>query len=282
MNTIEERVSLQDLFKEYFRLENEFGWTKEEIYSIAGTPVYCFKSPQKGQSLWILSGVHGEEIAGPIAISRNIDNIAKIALDIPMIVIPLLNPDGYRKGWRYPNEYRDWHKGQSVTDSEYLLIDRDDKARAESPSSEIAEKVTKYILNLVSEYPPILTLDHHEDEQLEKSYIYSQGKLGASDPIAIKVVSTLLESGIPLQMTGKTRFDENIVDGIVENAQDGSVDELLSTEKIIVDNIVVRGPSAKTSLVIETPTIGVSLEERINAHGNILKRVPELWRLVKN
>jgi len=290
------RASLFELNKKYDELESKYGFTKEPVYTTnvdskngpVEVTVYCYKSVRKGPALWILSGVHGEEPTGPNAIGQNIDTLGELGREVPLVIIPLLNPKGYYRDWRYPDERRDWHKGHSVSDSEHYLPNPKDssQSRLASPSSEIAAKVTKFVLDTITDYSPVLTVDLHEDELLDSSYIYSQGPKGSDDEVAKKVISILEESGIPLKKEGPTRFEEPIEEGIVANdengkpIQDGSVDELLGTaSRIIVDGRVVEKPIARTSLVIETPTINVPLERRVKAHSNILKQLKTLWEL---
>ena len=281
------RASLYELAKRYDLLKSKYGFIKEPVYTVSidskdepvEVTVFCYKSAKIGEAIWLLAGVHGEEPTGPNAIARNIDIIGKLGQETPIIVYPLLNAKGYVKDNRYPDEYRDWYLGHSVGDSEHYL-------RGGSPSSEIAVKVTKSVLENINSYPPILTVDLHEDELLDRSYIYSQGSKGAKDEAARKAVSILEESGIPIKKEGSTRFpNEFIIEGIVvdENGKpvkDGSIDELLSSKLIFKDKVVVKKPFASTSLVIETPTIGVSLEKRINAHSNIIKALQVLRELV--
>lgn len=279
-------MPLLELYEEFSKLF-KYGFTKIPVYSIKGIDIYCYKSAKKGSALYLLSGIHGEEPAGPNAIAQNISTIGALGMEIPVIVMPLLNPVGYLKNDRYPNEHRDWQKGHSVSDSEHYLtsLTNPNIARAAIPSSDIALQVTKCILGLMEEYPPLLTLDLHEDEALERSYIYSQGPKGAKDKVAKRVISILKESGIPLQRQGVTRFGELVKDGVVvdENGlpvKDGSIDELLGTaDRIIVDGKVVEKPVSKTSLVIETPTINIPLKKRVFAQSNILKSLKELWTL---
>ena len=75
----------------------------------------------------MLSGIHGEEPAGPNAIAANLASLTQLAdAGVPIVVIPLANPKAYRHNWRYPNTpERDWKKGggYSVGDAEYLLPD---------------------------------------------------------------------------------------------------------------------------------------------------------------
>ena len=116
-----------------------------------------------------------------------------------------------------------------------------------------------------------MSFDFHEDDLLDKGYIYSQGKLGQKDSIAKNIVKILLKSGVAIQTEGKTRFGENIINGVVGNEEpDGSIDELLATRKIIVNNKPYLKPAAKTAIVLETPTKAMELEERKKAHMNVL------------
>jgi hypothetical protein len=283
------RASLFELNSQYDRLATEYGFKKKPIYtiSIEGKEViaYCYVSSLKGPALWILSGVHGEESAGPNAIAGSIDSLGILGKEIPLIVMPLLNPKGYSKDWRYLDNRRDSNKGHSVSDSEHCLPDLKNKPRIESPSSEASRLVTNFVLDMIINYPPVLTLNHHEDEALERSYVYSQGLKAADDKVAHRVIDILKESGIPLQKDGVTRFGELIKDGIVVNAdgqvvRDGSIDELLgSADSVIINGKIIQKPIAHTSLVIETPVINISLNKRIQAHSNILKQLRSLWAL---
>jgi len=150
--------------------------------------------------------------------------------------------------------------------------------------SEFAAKVTKFVLDTAVDYPPVLTTDHHEDEQLDLSYIYSQGAKAAADEVAKETIRILMHSGIPPKMNGRTRFAELIREGVVVNendepVKDGSIDELLAAAKVIVGGQVVAKASALTSLVIETPIMNFPLEKRIEAHSNVLKRLRSLWAI---
>lgn len=288
------RASLLELNTHYNKLVAK-GFKKDPVYTVdiktlkgsVEVTVYCYKSAKTGPALWLLSGIHGEEPAGPTAIALNIDFLGQLSQEIPLVIFPLLNPKGYYRSYRYPNEIRNYHKGHSVSDSEHYLPDPKNPThpRLPSPSSEIAGKVTKFVLETIHNYPPVLTEDHHEDESLERGYVYSQGLKAGNDEVAKKVISILKENGIPIQKDGFTRFGESVQEGVVvgkdgQPIKDGSIDELLgSANKIIVENKVIEKPIACTSLVIETPTIKIPLEKRIKTHSNILKQLKDLWTL---
>lgn len=291
------RAPLYDLYKEHLKLVENYGWKSELLYSIkiktakgeVDVPVYCFLSPKEGQSIWLLTGIHGEEPAGPNAVARQIDLIGKLGQTIPMVLMPMLNPAGYYRNWRYHHIETSMER-LNVTDCRHLTPDPKDpsKPRIKKPVHEIANTVTKYILELLKKYPPVLFFDLHEDELIE-GYIYSQGYLSANDPVGAKVVKILVENGMPLKMSGSTRFDgEKIINGLVvdENGKricDGSVDEFIANEKYFNEQgVLVSKPYAKTSIVVETPSNGaLSLDNRVKAHESIITNLGVLWELVK-
>ena len=122
-------------------------------------------------------------------------------------------------------------------------------------------------------YPPLISVDLHEDDIINEGYIYSQGVRGAMDPLATEAVRTLLENSIPIKLDGYTRFDEKIVAGIIGPVTDSSIDELMSTQQIMVDGVLHDGPAARSVLVFETPAGNLPLELRIRAHEALLRRI---------
>lgn len=281
------RLAIDRMYAAYQKLHDMNGWDYDIVYEFdiqtqngdtEKLPSVVLTTKQKGPAFWILSGVHGEESAGPNAIVENIDKIAQLGEKVPVVLFPLLNPAGYVQGWRYPNEYRDWKKGLSVSDSEHILLDPNNHStpRSVKPSSDAAEVLTGLVLSLIQEYPVLLSIDHHEDEALQQSYVYSQGRLGSHDPVALKIIDILKDSGIPIQMEGVTRFGEKVTNGVIGEVPDGSVDELLSSKKIFLNGQVTDGPYSLTVIVVETPTIEVPLEKRVQAHGNIISAYEEL------
>lgn len=286
------RIPLTKLYKLFLRLKKsrwvldivskqkiELG--KKEI----SLPILAFRTRQKGDALWIISGIHGEEPAGINAIAKNIKFLNRLAKKIPIVLIPLCNPAGYRRDWRYPNSKRKPRNGiiSSVGDSEhYLLNERTEKARARKVSNKEAEKITAYVIKHSKKYNPLVVLDLHEDESAKKLYIYSQGKLRNYDPIARKIVSILKDNGFRFYDKGKTAFGEKIIKGVVSNIKDGSIDELLSSEKIIVNGKIKKGPDAKSVVVIETKTLDVPLKIRVKAHSHILKSSKSIYALAKD
>jgi hypothetical protein len=267
----------------------------ETIYAYPGEhdlAIRAWRTAHRGEALWILAGIHGEEPAGPNAIAGSLASIVELAASgVPVVVIPLCNPKAYRNNWRYPNTpERDWHKGgYSVGDAEYLLPDLETGARprAAAPPGPETRALTEFVLRLSESYPPGLVLDLHEDElSTTGGYIYSQGSQATGNPVGAEIIRLLEASGIPIRQSGRTRFDEPIVEGVISRddkgrpIRDGSIDELLASTEIFRDGAKVAGPAARTVIVVETPAFaGSKFELRVAAHGAVIQRARELWRL---
>jgi hypothetical protein len=286
--TADGRLPLAAIMNRFSTLSSRHGWQDATVYAYPDDErltIKAWHTTHRGSALWILAGIHGEEPAGSHAIANNLTIIAELAASgVPMVVIPLCNPKAYRQNWRYPNTAeRDWKKGgYSVGDSEYLLpsLTNATAPRAAAASRPETLALTQYVLRLAQEFPPQLVLDLHEDElSTEGGYIYSQGVQPENNPVATEIVRLLQSTGIPLRESGKTRFDEPIVNGVISRddqgkpIRDGSIDELLATTEVFVDGEKRPGPSAPTVIVVETPAFaGSQLGRRVAAHGAVLER----------
>ena len=193
------------------------------------------------------------------------------------MLLPLLNPHGYARNWRYLNVavYSESVDGLSVGDSSHLLPSAEDpaRARASAASSPEAGAITAWILRQQADYPAAISLDLHEDNLIDAGYVYSQGEAGAADELALAAVAVLRESGVPIQMDGVTRFDEPIARGIIGPVTDSSIDELMSAREIVADGGRRAGPGARTVLVFETPAAALPLAQRVAAHATLLGRL---------
>lgn len=279
------RKSLAELYRSYMRLSEEYGWIMEGLYTqmreVEGRsvqiPVLSFRTPAPGPALWVLSGIHGEEPAGPNAIAENIEAFADLGKSgIPVIVIPLCNPKGYSLDWRFPNTADRTYKsaenpggGVSVGDTESTSPD--------------AKGLTDGVLRLCGTHPPCLVLDHHEDALEGGAYIYGMGHPPSSAAmIASEVLTCLGRPSMAIVSHGVTRFGEKIVEGQVfqpEGFRDGSLDELLWSESIVREGVRMKGPGARVVLTIETPAFQVPLGQRIAAHAAVFRELPRLWEM---
>jgi hypothetical protein len=275
------RAPIDSLYRASLGLVDQ-GWTAEVIAfsqppgTQAPLPIIALRSPRPGPAVWILAGIHGEEPAGPNAVAMAIADIAKLGARRPVVLLPLLNPHGYARNWRYLNVavYSKTVDGQSVGDSSHLLPAAEDpaRARAPAPSSPEADAITAWILEQQADYPAVISLDLHEDNLIDAGYVYSQGTAGAADELAVAAVAVLREGGVPIQMDGMTRFDEAIVGGIVGPVTDSSIDELMSAKQVVTGAGLRPGPASGVVLVFESPAAALPLERRVAAHAALLRR----------
>lgn len=276
------RKSIKELYASFEKLDKEF-WIKETIHKQEfhlkrkkpKLEIVAFRTKLKGKALWIISGIHGEEPAGPNMISEHIGFLNDLAKKIPIVLLPLCNPVGYSLDWRHPDRRRGPRQqefARSVGSSEHYLPSLNDssKPRGLEPMCEEAADITKFILRRQNNYPPLLVLDFHEDESSTSTYIYSQGKLMEKDPVAKRIVEILNAAGFKIRMKGITSFKQKIIEGVVFCVNDGSVDELLASERVIVGGKNKRKKGANSVIVIETNTKGIPLQQRVEAHSEVL------------
>ncbi len=274
------RRPIEALFRAYGGLL-EHGWSLDVIArsqpagTSAALPIVALRSPGAGPAVWILAGIHGEEPAGPNAIAETIDDIARLGARRAVVLMPLLNPQGYARNWRYLNvaTYSTGIDGHSVGDSSHLLPQAEVPARARAPaaSSPEADAITAYVLRRSADYPPRASIDLHEDNLIDQGYVYSQGTEGSADPLAVAAVDVLTAHAIPLKLSGETRFGEPIAGGIVGPVVDSSIDELISAAAVVTGGCTRPGPAASTVLVFETPAAALPLERRIEAHAALIR-----------
>jgi len=268
------RVPLDSLYDKYSRLE----LIQEEIYRQneetngrkIEMPILAFRSLKKGKSLWLIAGIHGEEPAGVNAVYRNIDLINKYAQAFPVVLIPCANPKGYRKDWRYPDREEMVLEDPvpSVGSSDHIVLNGSDKPRWPVPTCPEAEALNRFMLITIGDYPPFITMDLHEDES--NVYVYSHGKLGKNDPVAINALDIARDCGAKIQFSGETLFHEPIRNGIVEGSRDGSISDFFSSRRIYVNGEIVPGPCARSVVVVETPQ-DLDLERRVEIHSRVIK-----------
>lgn len=278
------RLPIEELLRDYQKLIDK-GWHVDVVFNSqpAGTraplPIIALRSPHPGPATWLLAGIHGEEPAGPNAVAAAIDDIAALGERHPVVLLPLLNPQGYARNWRYLNVpiYSASIEGKSVGDSSHLLPDEENPRRARAAvSSAEADAISRYFLETAKTYPPRYSIDLHEDNLIDEGYVYSQGILGVADPLAAEAVNILRQNKIGVKMSGQTRFDEDIVNGIIGPVKDSSIDELMSSNKIISDGQLVDGPGAATVLVFETPAASLGMAQRVGAHTALIRRLTYL------
>ncbi len=294
LKTFDNQLEIAEIYPLLQNLKEGYRWDYREIYSSTekwrgkkiSFPIISLASPNRGRAMWIISGIHGNEPAGPNAIAINAETIEKLGIIMPVVLLPLCNPHGYYKRYRYPNQ-KTWlpnGNNRSVGDSEYYLPDLKDtsKQRASAFSCPEAKAITSKVLELATEYPPLMVIDLHEDDIADKGYIYCSGTNPTlMGKVSAKIIKILISNNIPIRMSGKTRFNEPVCNGIAAMSSDGSIDELLSAKKIIIRHKIHTGPAAECVIVVETPAT-IPLGRRIKAHSAIILALIHLSQSIIN
>ncbi len=293
MYTRDGRRAVESLFKQYDRCVAA-GWSRETICQQSPTdPLYAFFSPcalnktTPAPALWALGGIHGDEPAPPEAFADEINTLMQSGLHIPIVLLPLLNPVARRNDWRYENEYRDVTLGASVTDCDHLLLDAHHTPRRPGPISETARRVTQWVVAQSKRLTPLLVIDHHEDRMHEhyhidgspkkysSCYLYVSSRAGATNRVAHHIIDTINRSGMRIQTSGKTRYKELIHNGMIDNPQDGSIDEFFAAE-FSPNTVVVM----ETTVPFPDHLPLQARRARVEIHRAIIRSYPLLWKIL--
>jgi len=74
-----------------------------------------------------------------------------------------------------------------------------------------------------------------------------------------------------------------IIYGVVRNAVDGSVDELISAPRVFFRGGKIEKPAAKAVIIIETgfdPGVPHTLDQRVVAQGAVMNRYETYWNMM--
>ena len=223
-----------------------FGWRRVEIAAQVtetgeSLPIPAYLNSTSVDRV-LIGGIHGREPAGAIALARYAGRLAELGRGQSILLLPLLNPWGYSRHLRYGPS------GQSVSDSDHLL------GRATAPACPEAAAITSFVLDARSEStpaPPCSTCTRTRSTRPRSyhleghgSYLYVSGDGALEHPVARRVYRCLEASSFPLIKQGVTRFGERLVDGVIVDTEDGSIDELLAKKRaccpVITTEIVLH------------------------------------------
>ena len=239
------RPSIAALHRAFNRLERA-GWlcmpiAEQRLDAETVLPIWAYASGGMAERV-VLAGIHGREPAGAVALARYVDRLLDLGAERPILVLPLLNPWGYRHHERYGPS------GQSVSDSDHWL------GRATAPACPEAEAITDFMMNHAHLAAGAAVLDLHEDPIYEASgyafegqgsYYYVIGDGAAQHPITQRVGAYLRNSALPLVLEGQTRFGETLEQGLIVDSEDGSIDELLARKRgcspVLTTELVLKG-----------------------------------------
>jgi len=264
------RTPIGEIYDAMNRLDPKL-WKKEIINGDYRHPVVGYTTISEGKTRVIVGGFHGTEPGGVMAIAQSVDCLNSLARKgAPMIVINPANPGGYDWNWRYTCSNRH----QSTGDTEHVLLDESEKGpKFANPTCRVAKNLVDWtIRKIFNGHCPERALDLHEDDLHNETYIYSHGQKGAEDPVAKRVAGVLRKSSFAFGGSGRTRFGQEIKNGIVAPVEDYSFDSFLAATKMwdIKQEKIIDKPCAESVIVVEIPQ--GNLNDRVKVHSDVIKK----------
>ncbi len=128
--------------------------------SSEGYPINVFKTDIKAPKyLYLLGGVHGDEVEG-VYVLRELFHWLKLEhslKDMPMIVVPILNVDGYRTQTRVNAHSVDLNRNLPTKDWSPNCI----KPRYNPGKKPLSEPENQFLVKLLDKYRPGLIMSFH-------------------------------------------------------------------------------------------------------------------------
>lgn len=132
----------------------------ESGVSVEGLPIPVFKTDIKASKyLYLIGGVHGDEVEG-VYVLKELFSWLKLEhdlKDLPMIVIPILNVDGYKNQTRVNSHQVDLNRNLPTKD--WTNVARE--ARYNPGTKPMSEPENQHLVKLMDKYKPGLIVSFH-------------------------------------------------------------------------------------------------------------------------
>jgi len=127
--------------------------------SVEGEEIISYKTDFKANKyIYLLAGTHGDEVEGVFVLKQLFDWIKENDdLDLPLVVVPVLNVDGYRANTRVNAHGVDLNRNNPTDCWSSVSTE---KKYFPGPSAG-SEPETQYLIKLFSKYPPAFVLSFH-------------------------------------------------------------------------------------------------------------------------
>lgn len=132
----------------------------ESGISLEGHPIPVFKTEIKAPKyLYLLGGVHGDEVEGVYVLKELFQwlKLEHSLKDIPMIVVPILNVDGYRANTRVNAHMVDLNRNLPTKD----WTPTASKPRYNPGPKPLSEIENQFLVKLLDKYKPGLIISFH-------------------------------------------------------------------------------------------------------------------------
>lgn len=129
--------------------------------SVEGEKIEAFKTEGKAKKyIYLMAGTHGDEVEGVYVVKQLFEWLkadVDVDVDLPLVVVPVLNPDGYRNATRVNANGVDLNRNyDSGTWSSEAR-----EAKYFPGSEPLSEPENKFLVNLFNKFPPKVILSFH-------------------------------------------------------------------------------------------------------------------------
>lgn len=127
--------------------------------TVEGDEIKAYRTETKSPHYhYLMAGVHGDEVEGVYILQQLFDWLKENEeIDLPLIVIPVLNVDGYRAGTRTNSHGVDLNR--NLPSAQWTSVAREKKY---NPGTEaLSEPENKYLVKLFEKYKPSLIISFH-------------------------------------------------------------------------------------------------------------------------
>jgi protein MpaA len=128
--------------------------------SVEGMEIPAYKTDVKAENyLYLLAGTHGDEVEGVYVLQKLFEWLKDehSLREIPIVVIPVLNPDGYRNSTRVNSHAVDLNRNYP---SENWCSKAKKKKYNPGPEA-LSEPENQFFIKLLDKFPPGLVLSFH-------------------------------------------------------------------------------------------------------------------------
>jgi protein MpaA len=132
----------------------------ENGQSVEGNPIEAFRSDVKADKyLYLIAGTHGDEVEGVYVLKelfawlRDEHNIS----EIPIVVVPILNVDGYRSSSRVNSHAVDLNRNYPSEN----WTDQSKKEKYNPGPAPLSEPENQFLVKLFDKFTPGLVLSFH-------------------------------------------------------------------------------------------------------------------------
>lgn len=124
-----------------------------------GDDIKAYRTEGKAQKWnYIMAGTHGDEVEGVFVVQRLFEWLKDDdTLDFPLIVIPILNVDGYRAGTRVNANGVDLNRNYNSEN----WSNEAREAKYNPGASALSEPENKFLIKLFEKFPPKQVLTFH-------------------------------------------------------------------------------------------------------------------------